>query len=116
MALKWDDGDSLNEFIKNNKENLVNFDTKTIKTTNTDKVTICEMTRRIVDTLVINDIHESHPEVFEELMSRIKYVYISAKKMQNRISELRGSSDDLWEQIDADYDISNRIERIQKIK
>jgi hypothetical protein len=116
MALKWDDGDSLNEFIKNNKTNLVNFDTTTIKTTNSDKVTICEMIRRIVDTLVINDIHESNPELFEELMSRIRYVYISAKKMQNRISELNGSSDDLFEKIDADYDISNRIERIKKIK
>lgn len=115
MALKWDDGESLNEFIKKNSESLVNFDTQTIKSDDS-KVTICEMIRRVVDSLVLGGIDKTNPEVFEDVMSRIKYIYISAKKMQNRIVALKGSSDDLFEEIDVDYDIQNRIDRIRKYK
>jgi hypothetical protein len=115
MALKWDDGDALDQFIENNSDCLINFDTQKI-VSNDSKVTICEMTRRIIDTLVVNNIHISHPDVFNDILMRIKYVYISAKKMQNRISELNGTSSDLFEKIDADYDISHRIKRIMEIK
>lgn len=114
MALTWDDGDSLNDFIKKNKESLINFDSTKI-TSNDSRITICEMTRRIVDTLVLSGIDKTHPELFNDLINRIKYVYISAKKMQNRIVELKGESNDLFEVIDADYDVNKRIHRIKQI-
>ena len=75
MVLKWDDGQLLDKFIKNNSESLVNFDTEKIHS-NDSKVTICEMTRRIVDTLVLNEIDKTNPQMFNELLGRIKYVYI----------------------------------------
>lgn len=114
MALKWDDGQLLDKFIKNNSESLVNFDTEKINS-NDSKVTICEMTRRIVDTLVLNEIDKTHPQMFNELLGRIKYVYISAKKMQNRIVQLNGSSEDIFEKIDADYDIGRRMNRVKNL-
>jgi hypothetical protein len=115
MALKWDDGESLEKFINSNKESLVNFNTEKIHS-NDMKVTICEMVRRTVDTLVLNKVDIKNPEMFTELMSRLQYIYISAKKMQNRIVELKGSSEDLFEQIDANYDITRRINRVKKIR
>jgi hypothetical protein len=115
MALKWDDGESLDNFIRENNNSLVNFDTDKIMTNNAT-VTICEMVRRIVDTLVLNEVDKKQPDMFDDLMKRIKYVYISSKKMQNRIVELNGSSDDLFEKIDVEYDISKRINRVKKLR
>ena len=36
--------------------------------------------------------------------------------MQNRIVELGGKSEDLFEKVDVDYDIKKRTERIRKLK
>lgn len=111
---KWDDGESLENFLKNNKDKVNNFDNKKI-VSNEGAVTICEMIRRTVDSLVFHGIDESNPQAFEEAVNRLKYVYICAKKMQNRIVSLNGSSKDLFEKIDADYDINKRIQRVKKL-
>jgi preprotein translocase subunit SecA len=115
MAIKWDDGESLETFIKQNKDSLVNFNTEKI-TSKDMKVTICEMVRRVIDTLVLNEVDVKNPEMFEELINRLQYIYISAKKMQNRIVQLNGSSEDLFEAIDGNYDISKRIDRVKKLR
>lgn len=115
MTTKWDDGDSLEQFINNNINDTRGFGNKKIFA-NGGKVTICEMVRRTVDTLVLSGMREEDSETFQELLQRLKYVYICAKKMQNRIVKLGGQSEDLFEKIDADYDLQKRISRIEKLK
>lgn len=111
---KWDDGQSLENFIKNNEREMVNFDNEKLMS-DQGTVTICEMIRRTVDTLVFHGIDESNPEAFADAVNRLKYTYVCAKKMQNRIVALRGHSNDLFERIDADYDIAKRIQRVKKL-
>ena len=115
MTDKWDDGEGLESFLEENKKLLNKIDTKVIYNRH-GKVTICEMTRRVIDSLILHDIDTTNPEAFEDIMNRLKYVYTCAKKMQNRIVELGGKSEDLFEKVDAEYDIEKRTERIRKLK
>lgn len=115
MTNKWDDGEGLEAFLKSNKGSLNNLDTTKIYNRE-GKVTICEMVRRVIDSLILNDIDKTNPEAFEDILNRLKYVYACGKKMQNRIVQLGGKSDDLFEKVDPDYDINKRVERIRKLK